>query len=155
MTRGRKTGGRDFVKGQIANPKGGPKLPEELKKARLENKQEVERVLTKYLYMNPAELAAAIEDSKKPDTKLVALDIIVISLMDRVIKYGDHTIFNFILDRLIGRVKHKIEAEVSNPFVNAIAKIPPHAIGSEIKRLQDQREIIDAEYNEIGGDENG
>ena len=62
---------------------------------------------------------------------------------------GDYVRFNFILDRLIGKPKQKIEAQISNPFMNHIGKIGPHDITDEVEKLLEDRRVIDAEFEDV------
>jgi hypothetical protein len=103
MARGIKTGGRDFVKG---DPRAGrPPLPSDLKQARAYSKAEVQASLSRFLRMNIDELKAAVLDPRRP-----VIDHLVGSICVKGIKHGDHARLNFLLDRLIGKVKDEDDA---------------------------------------------
>jgi len=104
MAKGKKTGGRDFVKGQVTNPNGRPKLPEHLKKARRMNKGKYEEILNKYMFLTKAELTIAVHDEETP-----MLEIYVIKCLLSGMGKGDYGTLDKMLDRLIGKVKEHIE----------------------------------------------
>lgn len=104
MARGRKTGGRNFVKGVVTNPNGRPKVPEHVKEFRKMHKVQVTEMLEKYCYSTRQELIDAL---KNPDTPIVEVNVIKILLEGA--KSGDYKRFDFILDRTIGKVKEEVE----------------------------------------------
>ncbi len=106
MAKGKKTGGKDIQPGEIKNPAGRPKTPEYLKKARKMNKIMFEAILQKYIYCTRAELITAY---KAPDTP--AIDLCVISVLKESATRGDQKRLEFILDRLIGKVKDVMHFE--------------------------------------------
>lgn len=103
MTMGRKTGGRDWVKGQSGNP-AGSKLPEDIKEGRKINRMEVERVFNKLMNAAKDELISIGNDPKTP-----ILEAITARVMAKAYNQGDHQRLNFLLDRLVGKVKETIE----------------------------------------------
>lgn len=100
MTKGRKTGGRDIVKGQVLNPSGRPKLPEYIKEARKMTQVKFADILYKHINSTKIELEKIMNDPKTP-----ALDLIVVMVLAEAVKTGDEKKLNFILDRTIGKVK--------------------------------------------------
>ena len=124
MAKGKKTGGRDIEPGQVLNPNGRPKTPDDIKEARKLNRFEVERAITKYLYCSPKELEAYAREAKNPETELTALDLCVISIVTAAVNRSDMARFNFLLDRTIGKVPTKLEATVENPLVRAVGEVP-------------------------------
>jgi hypothetical protein len=108
MAKGKKTGGRDFVKGTTPNPKGRPKIPEELKKIRKMNRDRLEIIVSKYLAMNFIDLNQVVKD---PNTS--ALDHMIVQIIIKSITTGDHARFNAIMDRVVGKVKDQIEHSAS------------------------------------------
>lgn len=75
-------------------------VPDDLRQARKINKTEVERVLNKYLSAPFGELQAQLKDPNNS-----TLEVLVMSVLITAIKRGDHDRLNFVLDRLIGKVK--------------------------------------------------
>lgn len=100
MTRKRGPG-KPFEKGNAAGKgHGRPPVPVDIKQARSLNRIELERTLNKYLYMTLPELDVAWAN---PNT--TALDRIVMGMVRQAITEGDVPRFNFLLERLIGKVK--------------------------------------------------
>ncbi len=108
----KKVVGKPFAKGTSGNPGGRVKLPEELRKARALNQQELERAVNKYLWLDRAALQDAVKDPATP-----MLELMVASIMAQAAQKGDQQRLEFILQRLIGRVTDKIEVKVPAPFV--------------------------------------
>lgn len=107
MPRNLKVGGKDWKPGESGNLNGRPKIPDEIKEARKLNRITFERISNKYIWMTEAEIKAARKD---PGTPMV--DQAVISLLLKGISAGCHLRLNFILDRLIGKIKDEVEVNV-------------------------------------------
>jgi hypothetical protein len=105
VARGKKTGGKDFYKGQPGGP-GRPPLPEDIKKARELNKDELTRVLNDFIYLSKGEIEEKILNSSTP-----MLELLVASILKKGIDFGDHMRLSFLLDRLVGKVKEVVEHE--------------------------------------------
>lgn len=112
MAKGKKTGGKDFPKGVSGNPKGSPGLPKDLRDARRLGQLELERAINRLIYLSRAELRAVIEN---PDTPM--FDITIASIIAQAAQKGDQQRLDFILTRVIGRVKDQIEITTPKPFV--------------------------------------
>lgn len=149
MAKGKKTGGKDIQPGEVLNPNGRPKIPDDIKEARSLNKFEVERTITKYLYCSPKELEAYANEAKRKDTDLRAIDMLIISIITTAVNRSDYKRFNFLLDRVIGRVPQKLEATIENPILEGVKAVPPNRVSSRIDELLEKRKIIDAEYTEV------
>lgn len=104
--KGRKTGGRDFKPGQSGNPNGRPKLPEEVKEAKRLTAAELELKLTEFLKKSREELYAIAKDPKS-----TGMDALVASIMTFGVSKGDHMRMEFLLNRLIGKVKEQVNVE--------------------------------------------
>lgn len=111
MAQGKKTGGRDFEAGNPGGP-GRPKIPEDLKMARRLNKLELEKLLNKFLFMTPDEMTQRIQSSD-----VTAIEAMIGSIIIKAVKDGDQQRLNFILERLIGKVKDQIDLTVVKPFI--------------------------------------
>lgn len=105
MAKGFKTGGRDFVKGQIANPRGPKKLPEGFSEIKKLTSAEVVMLMNKYSNMTLEELKELLEKKEK----LSVLDAMIISVLTKSFEQGDQNRFQFILDRMIGTVKQQVD----------------------------------------------
>lgn len=99
-----------FKPGQVGNPGGRPKLPEDIKEARKLNQNEVSRIINKYMNM---EISAIKEDMNKPGTK--ALEAMIGKIISEAHKFGDYSRVNFLFDRMIGKVTEKMEIKVPKP----------------------------------------
>lgn len=97
------TRGKPFKKGHPGGP-GRPKKDPELAKAEKLTRTEAEQHLIRFMQMDIQELELVLKDKKR---KVIEHIIGRIALM--AIKQGDHTRLNFVLDRLIGKVKDKVE----------------------------------------------
>lgn len=103
MARGRKTGGRDFQKGQPGGP-GRPRLPDDIKQSRALTKIELERILNKFMFLSIKEI-----DAISKDTTSIAIESVVASIVLKAVAFGDQQRLNFVLDRLIGKVKEVLD----------------------------------------------
>jgi hypothetical protein len=104
MARGRKTGGRDFVKGQVANPKGRPDgLPNSVRQ--LTTKEYIELV-NDLSGLTANELKEIAKDGSTP-----AMKAMIANIMAKGIEFGDAGRAHFFLDRLLGPVVQKVETK--------------------------------------------
>lgn len=101
-----------FKPGQSGNPSGRPKLPEDIKKSRRMNQIEVARILNRFVNLSLDELKAEMNN---PETR--AMELMIGKVMIKAMTDGDHTRFNFILDRMIGKVTDKVEHTLPKPTV--------------------------------------
>lgn len=103
MPKGQKFGGRDF---QPGHPKygGRKKIPEDLKAARAMNREELERIINKYLNTPIQQLKELVKDQSVP-----AMEAMVISVIASGISKGDQMKLDFILNRLGIVVVQKVE----------------------------------------------
>ncbi len=111
MAIGKKTGGRDFQPGEVANPSGRTPLPPALKESKRLNKTTLEEIINKYLWDSEA-AARAAEDAKTPPVERWLVAIIAKGLAT-----GDWSGFEWIAQRLVGKVKEQIEHTQPVPFV--------------------------------------
>lgn len=119
MAKGFKTGGRNFEKG---NP-GGPGRPNrKITEIRKINKYVIDELLHKYSYMPFSELPAVVKDKETN-----ALEALIASVYFHGVKNGDQLRLNFLLDRLIGKVKdevdHNVKVDLHTQIVDLISKI--------------------------------
>jgi hypothetical protein len=103
--------GNDFKPGNPGGP-GRPPLPPELKAAKRLTKTEFERIANQYLFATDAELEKAEQNSETP-----AIERLVISILRRGNKDGDHARAEWLLQRLLGKVTDKVEVSQPKPFV--------------------------------------
>jgi hypothetical protein len=103
---------KPFKPGQSGNPNGRPKVPHDILEARKLNQVELERTVNKYLFTDRFSLQKVIKD---PSTKM--MDLMVASIMAQAAQKGDQQRLEFILNRLIGKVKDQIEVSTVKPYV--------------------------------------
>jgi hypothetical protein len=101
-----------FKPGQSGNPGGKVKVPEDIKEARKLNQVELERIINKYLAMSRDEVKAAIGAPSTP-----MMELMVASIVAQAAQKGDHQRLDFVLNRLVGKVKDQIEVKQVTPFV--------------------------------------
>lgn len=86
-------------------------IPPDIREARKLNKIEIERILNEYLMSPIGELQSALRDPMKS-----TIEVLVISVLLTAIKRGDHDRLNFVLDRLIGKVKDNVDVTIRKSF---------------------------------------
>lgn len=89
---------------KAAAGKGRPKKAEDYAHIERYTKTEVLGCLTNYLRMTAGEISEVLKNPNIP-----AMDKWVCMIISRGAKTGDHKRLSFVLDRLIGKVKEKIE----------------------------------------------
>lgn len=75
---------------------------------------ELERSVNKFLYMPAAEIEAALA---APETTM--LDRMIANIIAQAALKGDQMRLDFVLNRLIGKVKDQIEFSLPKPFIVA------------------------------------
>lgn len=103
MAKGKKTGGRDFQPGQVANPAGFPKLTDEQKALRKLGQIEFEIAANKILFMTLTELEEHVEN---PETSVLEATIGKVLLKgheDSEIKQ-----LNYFVERFLGKVPDNV-----------------------------------------------
>ena len=106
------SGLKPFVKGQSGNPGGRLKLPDDIKEARKLNQIELERLVNKYLWLTADEVKAL---DKNPATPM--MERMILSIVSIAAEKGDQQRLEFILCRLIGKVKDQIEVSTVKPYI--------------------------------------
>jgi len=111
MAHGKKTGGKNWVKGQSGNPKGASLVSREIREIKKLNKIEVEKVLNKFLFeYSLEELVKYAKDPTNP-----TLDAIVAKILVTAYNQGDQMRINWIFERLVGKVTEKVEHQLPKP----------------------------------------
>lgn len=104
---------KKWKKGQSGNPSGRAKMPEDLREIRKKySKQIIQGLLAQCLDKSVEELESILKDK---NNKVVDHLVGRVALLG-IVK-GDPVRFNFILDRLIGKVKEEKEINLLKPFV--------------------------------------
>lgn len=105
MAIGRKTGGRNFLPGNKANPKGRPALGhDELREAKVEFRQRFESDVVELSRMSFEELNRVMKDPQTPAIRLMIASVIL-----KGASLGDPGRMTFLLDRLVGAVPKAVE----------------------------------------------
>jgi hypothetical protein len=133
MARGKKTGGRDFKPGQIANPNGAPRVPEEVKIARQLSQNQLILIFNKLLHMTGAELKAHWNNPETP-----VFERIVAKILNQADVLGDHHRLDFILNRLIGKVTEKVDVKL--PTATIIKRVDGSEIELGAKYIEEEKE---------------
>lgn len=111
MAKGRKTGGRNFVHGNSLSP-GRPPLPADLRDITELTPSILRRYLTKYLYMDKAQIQEAWGNPTLP-----SIDRMIIKIIEQSIAKGDQIRLEFILSRIIGKAVEKVEIQLPTPTI--------------------------------------
>lgn len=111
--------GKPFVPGVSGNPNGRPKTPDDLKEALKMTRVEFQQLLVKYLAYDLYQLA-----EKQKDPRTTALDRIVISVITNAIKKGDQQRLDFLMNRIIGKVRDEIDHTSGGSPVKAVLVLP-------------------------------
>ncbi len=118
-----------FKKGQASNPNSGRKpTSPEMKEARKINRAIFEEVLNKYLYVPVYELEEFLIDKNN-----LSLDSLVVSILNEAIKKGDQVRLNFVLDRLLGKVKDVVDHNITGSFHSQVVDMISNLDNSEKK----------------------
>lgn len=141
MTHGRKTGGRNFQKGQSGNPKG--MNSKGITEARKLNKALVTELLNKFINMPTCDLVDFVRRNTKEQGSDPTIETLVASILIKAINEGDQARLNFILDRLIGKVTDKVEHSLPVPTI--VRRFE----SKENVMLASRSQIIDVEGEEV------
>lgn len=101
-----------FKPGQSGNPKGFDGIPKEVRKAKGKNRIELEKTLNEFLTLDRDGLELRLKNPKA-----TILELALGAIVTRAIDDGDQVRLNFMLDRLIGKVKEQISIEIPAPTV--------------------------------------
>jgi hypothetical protein len=111
----KKVVGRPFPKGVSGNPSGKPKLPEDIRQASRLTVEMFIGLCNKFLMMTPNELQDAIGQGKGTN-----LEMLVASMIQQGIGEGDPKRFDFLLNRIIGKVPDITEHKGELTFAHLI-----------------------------------
>lgn len=100
-----------YKKGNPGGP-GRPKKDPDLKMAMAFTRTSVEKLLVRFLCMNLDELKTIMDDRKRP-----AIEHFVARIVHFGLSSGDQQKLNFLLERIVGKVRDQIEHTVIRPTV--------------------------------------
>lgn len=118
MAKGKKTGGRNFVKGQSGNPDGRMHLPPEIAAARRINTAQYVSIINDLSGMSVEELVVIAADEKEN-----ILRACVAAAMLYTRQNGDPARLDKLMDRAIGKVAERVaitdmrDAETTRNFI--------------------------------------
>ena len=146
MAIGKKTGGRNFKKGHVANPKGRPPASPELKAARKLTNLEFERICTNFFNMSIAELKQICEDVKHTNV----LEGLIGRVLYNGIQKNSQSELNYFIERFLGKVAetHNFNGNLNTGLVDLIQKL--NSQGGYINGKGQEEKTVE----EIGEEEN-
>lgn len=124
--------GKPFPKGVSGNPGGRAKMPEDVKRANNLTAVEFIRLTNKYLGLSKEELIQALKDPAA-----TTLELMIGSIMHKAVVEGDQKRLDFLLDRLVGKVKDPSITQIgvmTSGQAQVVIQIPDN------KRSVDERE---------------
>ena len=101
-----------FKKGEVANPKGRPKVPEEIRMMKKFNREWVEVHITEMLKKSVTEIEEILKNKDH-----MSIDHFIARIILMGIIKGDSMRLNFLFDRVIGKVTNVEEIKISKPFM--------------------------------------
>lgn len=104
MAKGKKTGGKNFQKGQVSNPLGGGAITPQVRAIRKITMEHIEEVGEIILDGNLTKLS---ELAKDPSTSV--LKVWIAKAAAEGIRKGDLSSLEMILNRMIGKVRDKVD----------------------------------------------
>ena len=99
-----KTGGRNIEKGQVLNPIGGNAHNPEVRMVRKLTNEQVIELSTIILEGNPQKLRDVMNDKSS-----TVLQVAIASALNKAIIRGDMAAVNALLDRILGKVKDRVD----------------------------------------------
>lgn len=135
MAKGIKTGGKNFTKDHQPKAKGRKPLPSDLKEANKLTKERLRGLINKYLWISNGDLKKIAKDPKA-----MGIDSLIASIIHRAITTGDHYRLNFILDRMIGKVKEEIDITSYVKKLDELTKEEMIALGREAINYLDKND---------------
>lgn len=121
-----------FKPGQSGNPKGRPRIRDNLRDVKLLSKTDMRRLMQKILDMTPEEIAELAHDKTVP-----ALEMTMASIIHKALSSGDQAKLSFFLDRLQGRAASEdVATEVQD--VTYIAEV--QGDGTLLQKIQEEED---------------
>ena len=133
---------KPFTKGKSGNPGGGRKKPPDIKVATEYSRNEIERTLNNFLTLTKTDLKQRLEH---PEASI--LQLAIGSVLMKTVKEGDHQRLGFIFDRIIGKVRDRIElsGDINSPMHLRIEAMTYEQRLAEVNRLHKLRELTEGE----------
>lgn len=137
-----------FKKGTDLNNKDGA-LPigNDLREARKLTVQEFERLANKYLWMTMKDIERITSDKEKARAT-PAIEMMIISIMNKGLIEGDTKRLDFLLERTIGQAVKKIRVEHMVEDLNKDIPVEMSAV-EQLEMLDKYKELLEKEANTI------
>jgi hypothetical protein len=103
-------GDTKFKKGKSGNPRGRPRIPDDIRAARALNQFQLERILNHVIFLPMSEITALTKSKDAPAFLVGSAKIV-----QNFAKQGNIWAYNAILDRLIGRTREAAVPELPPP----------------------------------------
>lgn len=124
--------GKPFAKGNSGGP-GAPRVPEEIKAARRLGRATLEGLIHKYLMGTEKDITNTLKDPMSSATDKLICQIISRSLSD-----GDYRNLDFLLNRIIGKVKDTVEHIMPKPTIIVRQNGDEIELGHEVKTIEEE-----------------
>ena len=108
MVMGKKTGGKDFDKGNKFTPTRSEQWGSIIK-ARHYNREVLYTLISKYLAMDRNQLVDVANDVRTP-----AIDLMLIKIISKAIKTGDTQRANFLIEQMCGKLPTTVDVHGSS-----------------------------------------
>ncbi len=105
MAKGKKTGGKNWSDTNQPAKRGRKSVPADLRAARSLTKATLEGLINKHLWMTSKQIDKVLEES----SRVSMMERMIASIIQKAVIQGDERRLEFILDRLIGKVKDEID----------------------------------------------
>lgn len=132
-----------FKPGQSGNPLGGKLHNPELRAIKRLTAHEVAEIGTLIISKNLTKLRAIVKDAKdNPDSKHSGLKSWIAMVAIKGISKGDAHALDVLLNRLVGKVKERIEltGEDGGPVRQLVGSMTPEERKAELRRLRKMRQ---------------
>jgi hypothetical protein len=143
--KGKKAGGRDFLPGQSGNPRGRPKLRDDLRKVKVMTADEASRLIQKMMDRSLDELQQVVDD---PDTP--AMELMVAKVIHKALLEGDAARLGFLMDRTIGKVVEKREVAIQPVIyrtgIRGDGTLIQEVIDEENAEVKEGEDLVEVEY---------
>jgi hypothetical protein len=144
MAKGKKTGGRDWVKGQVPNPLGGGAHDPNKKAMRRLTQAQVAEVASMILSGRVEDLEAIVGNKQKgipADANASPLKLWFATCALRGITKGDVGILDIFLNRTVGKVKDKLELTGEDGGPIEFSNMTKEQIEKELAELESKMKV--------------
>lgn len=134
-----------WKKGQSGNPNGMKPMPKHLKNVKDLDARVVQKTLSYFMEMDYNQLTEVLKDKSRP-----VMDHMIARICAMAIKNGDQQRLDFLFNRIIGKVKDKVEQtttlKVGSP--EELIKLSLKAEAEKKALLKAKEDSIDTEFDD-------